>query len=53
VLWSFDWKPEGPGEHKLSVRATDGAGVVQHLEKERGPFSGTTGLDEITVYLAA
>jgi DMSO/TMAO reductase YedYZ molybdopterin-dependent catalytic subunit len=53
VVWSFDWKPEGPAEHKLSVRATDGTGAVQRLEKERGPFSGTTGLDEITVYLAA
>jgi DMSO/TMAO reductase YedYZ molybdopterin-dependent catalytic subunit len=53
VLWSYDWKPPGPGEHKLSVRATDGAGVVQEVEKARGPFSGVTGFHQITVYLAA
>ncbi len=53
VLWSFPWRPAGPGEYKLSVRATDGAGVVQRLEKERGQFSGTSGFHEITVYLAA
>jgi DMSO/TMAO reductase YedYZ molybdopterin-dependent catalytic subunit len=52
ALWSFDWKPAGSGEHKLAVRATDGAGAVQKLEKDRGPFSGATGLHKITVYLA-
>jgi hypothetical protein len=53
VLWSFDWKPAGPGEYKLAVRATDRTGAVQKLEKDRGPFSGATGLHKITVYLAA
>lgn len=53
VLWSFPWKPTGPGEHQLSVRATDGAGVVQRQEPERAQFSGTSGFHEITVYLAA
>jgi hypothetical protein len=37
----------------LSVRAADGAGVLQRLEKERRQFSGTSGFHEITVYLAA
>jgi len=53
VLWSFPWKPADVGEYKLSVRATDGAGVRQRLEKERGQFSGTSGFHEITVYIAA
>ncbi len=53
VLWSYDWRPPGPGEYRLTVRATDGNGAVQRLEKERGPFSGTTGLHKITLYLAA
>ncbi len=53
VIWSFVWKPHGPGEHKLIVRATDGAGAVQREEKERGQFSGTTGFHQITVYLSA
>ena len=53
VLWSCDWKPPGPGEYHLSVRATDDTGTLQHYEKERGPFSGVTGLHQVTVYLAA
>ncbi len=53
VLWSFPWKPAGPGEHKVIVRATDGSGAVQREEKERGQFSGTTGFHKITVYLGA
>lgn len=53
VLWSFGWKPAGAGEHKLIVRATDGAGGAQREEKERGQFSGTTGFHKITVYLGA
>ena len=53
VLWSCDWKPAAPGEYQLVVRATDGNGAVQRLEKERGPFSGVTGLHKITVYLGA
>lgn len=52
VLWSYDWHPPGAGEHRLSVRATDGSGVLQREEKERGQFSGTTGFHEITVYSA-
>jgi DMSO/TMAO reductase YedYZ molybdopterin-dependent catalytic subunit len=53
VLWSFDWRPAIPAEYKLTVRATDGNGAVQQLEKDRGQFSGTTGFHTITVYLAA
>ncbi len=53
VLWSFDWNPTEAGENKLAVRATDGTGAVQTFEKDRSPFSGTTGLHKITVYLAA
>lgn len=53
VLWSFPWRPPGPGEYKLSVRATDGAGELQRLEKDRAQFSGVTGFHQITVYLDA
>ncbi len=52
VLWSFPWKPDRPGEYRLSVRATDGSGTVQHEEPERGKFSGTTGFHQLTVYVA-
>ncbi len=51
VLWSYDWKPAGPGEHKLTVRATDGTGAPQPPEKVRSQFSGTTGFHQVTVYL--
>ncbi len=53
VLWSYDWQPNEPGEHKLSVRATDGTGALQREEKERELFSGATGFHQVTVYLAA
>ena len=53
VLWSFDWRPTEPGEYDLSVRATDGKGQLQQVEKDRGPFSGVTGLHKITIYLGA
>ena len=51
VLWSYPWKPAGAGEYKLSVRATDDAGVLQRVEAERSQFSGTTGFHQITVYV--
>lgn len=53
VLWSYDWQPAAAGEYHLSVRAMDGAGVLQREEPERGKFSGVTGFHEITVYLTA
>jgi DMSO/TMAO reductase YedYZ molybdopterin-dependent catalytic subunit len=53
VLWSYEWKPAFTGEFNLSVRATDGQGQVQQLEKDRSPYSGITGLHQITVYLQA
>ena len=52
VLWSFPWKPTSAGQYKLGARATDGTGVVQREEPERGQFSGTTGFHQITVYVA-
>ncbi|CAN5434629.1 hypothetical protein BH20VER3_BH20VER3_14660 [soil metagenome] len=53
ALWSFPWKPTAPGEFKIAARATDGTGALQRVEKERGQFSGATGLHKITVYLGA
>jgi DMSO/TMAO reductase YedYZ molybdopterin-dependent catalytic subunit len=31
--WSYDWRPDGPGEYELACRATDSAGNVQPLEQ--------------------
>jgi DMSO/TMAO reductase YedYZ molybdopterin-dependent catalytic subunit len=50
-LWSYKWKPDGPDDYTLVVRATDGEGDVQEFEEERGWFSGTSGLHKIAVHV--
>ncbi len=52
-LWSYDWRPAAPGEYKLVVRATDGAGALQ-ISEERGTVpEGATGYHRITVHVEA
>jgi len=51
ALWSYDWRPPGPDNYTLVVRATDGEGAVQELDEERPFKSGTTGFHKITVYV--
>jgi DMSO/TMAO reductase YedYZ molybdopterin-dependent catalytic subunit len=51
ALWSYDWRPGGPDDYTLVVRATDGEGVVQELDEERPFKSGTTGFHRIVVYV--
>src|SRR2546423_1074235 len=51
ALWSYDWRPSGPDNYTLVVRATDGEGEVQELDEERPFKSGTTGFHKITVYV--
>lgn len=53
ALWSYDWRPPGPDNYALVVRATDGEGVVQELDEDRPFKSGTTGFHRITVYVTA
>jgi DMSO/TMAO reductase YedYZ molybdopterin-dependent catalytic subunit len=52
VLWSYDWRPDGPDDYTLVVRATDGEGEVQEFEEDRGWFSGVTGFHKIVVHIA-
>jgi DMSO/TMAO reductase YedYZ molybdopterin-dependent catalytic subunit len=52
-LWSYDWRPDGPDDYTLVVRATDGEGEVQEFEEDRGWFSGVTGFHKILVHVAA
>jgi DMSO/TMAO reductase YedYZ molybdopterin-dependent catalytic subunit len=52
-LWKTDWIPNEPGDFSLVVRATDGEGKVQDWEKDRGPYSGATGLHKIYVQITA
>jgi DMSO/TMAO reductase YedYZ molybdopterin-dependent catalytic subunit len=53
ALWSYDWRPAGPDNYTLVVRATDGEGEVQEWDEDRPFKSGTTGFHKITVYLTA
>jgi DMSO/TMAO reductase YedYZ molybdopterin-dependent catalytic subunit len=48
-LWSYDWRPREPGEYKLAVRATDGAGTPQTKDDRGIVPEGSTGYHRITV----
>jgi DMSO/TMAO reductase YedYZ molybdopterin-dependent catalytic subunit len=51
VLWKYDWRPQGPGEYKLAVRATDGTGEVQSSEDRGTVPEGATGYHRVTLRL--
>lgn len=53
ALWSYDWRPDGPDDYTLVVRATDGEGAVQKWEEDRSPYSGVTGFHKIVVHVTA
>ncbi len=46
--WTFTWAAT-EGEHRLTVRATDGTGTVQTTQVAPPAPSGATGLHEVTV----
>lgn len=52
ALWSCDWRPEGPDDYTLVVRATDGEGEVQEWDEDRPFKSGTTGFHKIVVHVS-
>ncbi len=52
ALWSFDWRPPGPGDHVLWARATNGDGVVQTFDPQRQFKSGTSGFHKIVVHVS-
>ncbi|MDR7419719.1 MAG: molybdopterin-dependent oxidoreductase [Armatimonadota bacterium] len=49
VLWAAIWKPTGPGEYVLKVRARDGAGIVQTAREAPTLPDGATGYHTIRV----
>ena len=51
ALWSYDWRPPGPDNYTLVVRATDGEGALQEWNKDRPFKSGATGFHRIVVYV--
>lgn len=53
AVWSYDWRPAGPDNYTLVVRATDGEGALQDLDEDRPFKSGTTGFHKIVVYVTA
>ena len=53
ALWSYDWRPEKPGDYLLVVRATDGEGELQEYDEDRPFKSGATGFHKIAVHLFA
>ncbi len=49
VMWRYPWEPQGPGDFRISARATDGTGV-QQSEQEHPPFpDGASGMQEVIV----
>lgn len=54
VFWSYDWRPQEPGEYKLVVRATDGDGELQTSQgRGVGSGKGTTGYHRVTASVEA
>lgn len=49
VMWSYPWKPQRPGDHRILARATDGTGKQQST-REHPPFpDGASGMQEVIV----
>jgi DMSO/TMAO reductase YedYZ molybdopterin-dependent catalytic subunit len=42
-LWSFPWQATGPGDHSITVRATDNTGAVQTSDETPTVPDGATG----------
>ena len=53
ALWSYDWRPPGPDNYTLVVRATDGEGEVQEWDEDRPFKSGDDQVSKIMVYVTA
>jgi DMSO/TMAO reductase YedYZ molybdopterin-dependent catalytic subunit len=51
IVWSADWAPEGPGRHELTVRATDGLGVLQPAAERPVAPAGASGYHRIIVHI--
>lgn len=49
VLWAAIWKPSGPGEYTLKVRAKDGGGVLQTAKEAPTLPDGASGYHTLRV----
>jgi DMSO/TMAO reductase YedYZ molybdopterin-dependent catalytic subunit len=52
-LWSFDWQAAQPGNHSLTVRATDNTGAVQTSDQADPVPDGATGWHTVSFTVAA
>jgi hypothetical protein len=51
--WAYTWENAGAGDHTITVRATDAAGLVQTSATADVAPNGATGLHEISVSVSA
>ena len=53
ILWEYNWQPAKPGQYTVTVRATDGTGVVQ-TSRDTDTFpDGATGYQRVDVQVQA
>lgn len=52
VQWKVDWAPPSPGRYRITVRATDGDGVLQDGTERSPAPSGATGWHSVRVDVA-
>lgn len=51
--WSASWRPQGPGDHTLTVRATDGLGAIQSEQATSSFPGGAAGLHSVRATVIA
>ncbi|CDO33774.1 molybdopterin-dependent oxidoreductase [Mycolicibacterium porcinum] len=51
-LWSFRWQSSSPGEHTITVRATDNTGTVQTSDQASTVPDGATGWHSVNFTVA-
>jgi len=49
VAWQYAWTPASPGSYQISVRATDGTGMLQDAKSQDSFPLGATGLHTVSV----
>lgn len=53
IAWNYDWTVPAPGLYGLSVRATDGNGIVQTAIEQDSGSDGASGRHDITFTVVA
>ena len=51
ALWSTDWSPATPGDHRIQVRATDATGWVQQDSTANAFPNGSSAIHSIVVHM--